>query len=158
MESLVLAVAGDLQCIWGYPKIAYEQAPWRQVRHPTLSCPTSPRGTAGELEVGSPTGPWTRQCESAFCRAAATRRPFAARRPPSRRFALPLSDRRRLPSADRSNCRWKPAVGPLNFASWEIYIEVATTEVITVDCIYMFVHCVSTKSYIHCWKLACRDL
>ena len=55
----------------------------------------------------------------AFCRAAATRRPFAARRPPSRRFALPLSDRRQLPSADRSNCRWEPAVGPLNFASWD---------------------------------------
>jgi len=58
--------------------------------------------------------------KAAFCRAAATRRTFAARRPPSRRFALPLSDRRRLPPADRSNCRWEPAVGPLNFASWDI--------------------------------------
>ena len=35
-----------------------------------------------------------------------------------------------------------------------IYIEVATTEVITVDCIYVFVHCVSTNSYLQCWKLA----
>jgi len=97
----------------------------RQVGLSTPSCPASPRGPwhdwgAGELGLEALRARGLANVKAAFCRAAVIGRPFAARRPPSRRFALPLSDRRRLPSADRSNCRWEPAVGPLNFASWDI--------------------------------------
>jgi len=74
-------------------------------------------GAAAYVRVGG--RPWTCQCESGVLLGRCDMPTICARRPPSRRFALPVSDRRWLPSADRSNCRWKPAVGPLNFASWE---------------------------------------
>ena len=109
-----------LECIWGYPKIGYEQAPWRQVGLPTPSCLASPVTRRGSWGLEAPQARRLANVKAAFCRAAATGRPFAARRPLSRRFALPLMDRRRLPPADRWNCRWKPAVGPLNFASWGV--------------------------------------
>jgi len=122
IKSLVLAVAGNLSAFGGIPKNGYEQAPYEAsgAFNPQLPCLPKWHGWgAGELGLEALRARGLANVKAAFCRAAVTRRPFAARRPPSLRFALPLSDRRRLPYADRSNCRWKPAVGPLNFASWE---------------------------------------